>query len=261
MTGCSVSDADRTAKAAATTPPQAAASAPPLAADLNVVKKGRGPVSKPPTAGRRTGQGDEASREPVRKPQRYGQGTRHGAGGAGGTGRERARQPSTRNSSTACETSLTSLRRQDHQRHGRDGEVGGWRQGNQRGWPRALRHGLLIAQAPRENSAWGQFCEAAIASPVMTRRVMGSAVAWRVSQFPVLQSARDGFKRKNHRRVISSSRKSGCSMAADRGCAGSSVARMSMAQGPDSPCFLTTSQRQAGGRSERDRSAGPALAV
>ena len=44
MTGCSPSDADRTAKAAATTPPQAAASTPPLAADLNVVKKGQGPV-------------------------------------------------------------------------------------------------------------------------------------------------------------------------------------------------------------------------
>ena len=45
LTGCSVSDADRTAKAVATTPAQApAASAPPLSADLNVVKKGQGPV-------------------------------------------------------------------------------------------------------------------------------------------------------------------------------------------------------------------------
>src|SRR3954451_11303959 len=53
MTGCSVSDTDKTAKAAATvpppqaaasTPPQAAASAPPLSPDLDVVKKGAGPV-------------------------------------------------------------------------------------------------------------------------------------------------------------------------------------------------------------------------
>jgi len=45
MTGCTVSDADRTSKAAATVPPtQAAKAPPPLAADLNVVKKGAGPV-------------------------------------------------------------------------------------------------------------------------------------------------------------------------------------------------------------------------
>ena len=45
MTGCTVSDADRNAKAAATAPPQAKpAAAPPLSADLNVVKKGQGPV-------------------------------------------------------------------------------------------------------------------------------------------------------------------------------------------------------------------------
>src|SRR4029450_10895840 len=45
MTGCSSSDADKTAKAVATSPPaQAAASTPPLAADLNVVMKEKGPV-------------------------------------------------------------------------------------------------------------------------------------------------------------------------------------------------------------------------
>ena len=46
MTGCSPSDAERTSKAAATVPapPQAAPSTPPLAPDLNVVKKGQGPV-------------------------------------------------------------------------------------------------------------------------------------------------------------------------------------------------------------------------
>jgi L-serine dehydratase len=46
MTGCTVSDADRNAKAAATAnaPAKPSAAAPPLAADLNVVKKGEGPV-------------------------------------------------------------------------------------------------------------------------------------------------------------------------------------------------------------------------
>src|SRR5690349_21345545 len=47
MTGCSVSDAEKTAKAAATVPAApaaAAASTPPLAADLNVVMKEKGPV-------------------------------------------------------------------------------------------------------------------------------------------------------------------------------------------------------------------------
>jgi L-serine dehydratase len=45
MTGCSVSDTQRTEQAAATVPaPAPAAAAPPLAADLNVVKKGQGPV-------------------------------------------------------------------------------------------------------------------------------------------------------------------------------------------------------------------------
>jgi len=45
LTGCSVSPEEKTAKAVATTPPPAAApSAPPLAADLNVVKKGQGPI-------------------------------------------------------------------------------------------------------------------------------------------------------------------------------------------------------------------------
>ena len=42
MTGRTLSAQDRTAMAVATMPPQAAA--PPLAADLNVVKKGQGPV-------------------------------------------------------------------------------------------------------------------------------------------------------------------------------------------------------------------------
>ena len=55
------------------------------------------------TAGRQAGQGDKASGEPVRKPQRDGQGTRHR------TSRARdwwkSRQRSTRNSWTACETS------------------------------------------------------------------------------------------------------------------------------------------------------------
>ncbi len=44
MTGRSVSAKERTAMAIATLPPQAAGSAPPLSADLNVVKKGKGPV-------------------------------------------------------------------------------------------------------------------------------------------------------------------------------------------------------------------------
>src|SRR5262245_56552127 len=44
MTGCSVSPEDKTAKAAATAAPAAAPSTPPLAADLNVVQKGQGPV-------------------------------------------------------------------------------------------------------------------------------------------------------------------------------------------------------------------------
>src|SRR5262245_9982122 len=44
MTGCSVSPEDRTAQAVATAPPQAAPSTPPLAADLNVVQKEKGPV-------------------------------------------------------------------------------------------------------------------------------------------------------------------------------------------------------------------------
>ena len=41
------------------------------------------------TAGRQTGQGDEASGEPVRKPQRDRQGTRHGTSRARRAGRER----------------------------------------------------------------------------------------------------------------------------------------------------------------------------
>src|SRR5262245_66688588 len=44
MTGCAVSPEDKDKKAAATAKPAAAAAAPPLAADLNVVKKGQGPV-------------------------------------------------------------------------------------------------------------------------------------------------------------------------------------------------------------------------
>jgi L-serine dehydratase len=44
MTGCSVSPEERTARAAETAAPQAAPEAPPLAADLNVVLKGKGPI-------------------------------------------------------------------------------------------------------------------------------------------------------------------------------------------------------------------------
>jgi L-serine dehydratase len=44
LTGCSVSPVEKTAKAVATLPPEAAASTPPLSADLDVVKKGQGPV-------------------------------------------------------------------------------------------------------------------------------------------------------------------------------------------------------------------------
>src|SRR5262252_9131533 len=44
MTGCSASPEEKTAKAVAKLPPQAPASAPPLAEDLNVVQKGKGPV-------------------------------------------------------------------------------------------------------------------------------------------------------------------------------------------------------------------------
>src|SRR4026208_1679151 len=44
MTGRTLSAPERTAMAGATLPPQAKESTPPLAADLNVVKKGQGPV-------------------------------------------------------------------------------------------------------------------------------------------------------------------------------------------------------------------------
>jgi L-serine dehydratase len=44
LTGCTTSPEERTAKAVATAAPQAAPSTPPLAADLNVVQKGKGPV-------------------------------------------------------------------------------------------------------------------------------------------------------------------------------------------------------------------------
>src|SRR6185295_3258501 len=44
MTGCSVSPEERTAKAVATAPPPAAPSTPPLAQELNVVQKGKGPI-------------------------------------------------------------------------------------------------------------------------------------------------------------------------------------------------------------------------
>src|SRR3954447_3001590 len=44
MTGCAVSPEERTAKAVETLPPPAAPSTPPLAADLNVVQKGKGPI-------------------------------------------------------------------------------------------------------------------------------------------------------------------------------------------------------------------------
>src|SRR5215471_9350337 len=44
MTGCSSTPEEKTAKAVATTPPAAAPSAPPLAPDLNVVMKEKGPV-------------------------------------------------------------------------------------------------------------------------------------------------------------------------------------------------------------------------
>jgi L-serine dehydratase len=44
MTGCSASPEEATAKAAATTPPQAAESKPPLAEDLYVVMKAKGPI-------------------------------------------------------------------------------------------------------------------------------------------------------------------------------------------------------------------------
>src|SRR5438045_3250664 len=44
MTGCSPSPAERTAKAVETLPPAAAPSTPPLAPDLNVVMKEKGPI-------------------------------------------------------------------------------------------------------------------------------------------------------------------------------------------------------------------------
>ena len=44
MTGCSTSPEERTGKAVATTPAPVAPSTPPLAADLNVVQKEKGPV-------------------------------------------------------------------------------------------------------------------------------------------------------------------------------------------------------------------------
>ena len=123
MTGRYLSAEERTAMAIATMPqakPAAKGTPPPLAADLNVVKKGQGPVlttvdefykvgpgpssshtigpmritydfyqraAKLPAATAR--QGDEASGELVRKPQRDGQGTRHGTSRARGARRER----------------------------------------------------------------------------------------------------------------------------------------------------------------------------
>src|SRR5262249_24087395 len=44
MTGCSASPEEKTAKAVATVPPPAASSTPPLAPDLDVVQKEKGPV-------------------------------------------------------------------------------------------------------------------------------------------------------------------------------------------------------------------------
>src|ERR671912_3005853 len=44
MTGCAVSPEERAAKAVETVPVKAAPSTPPLAADLNVVQKGQGPI-------------------------------------------------------------------------------------------------------------------------------------------------------------------------------------------------------------------------
>ena len=121
MTGCLVSAAERTAKAVATVPPQAAAAGRDAAArgGLECREEGAGtgpddrgrvlqggpgavqlahdwsdahylrflPASHQ-TAGRQARQGDEASGEPVRKPQRDGQGTRHGTSRARRAGRE-----------------------------------------------------------------------------------------------------------------------------------------------------------------------------
>ncbi len=121
MMGRSVSAQERTAKALATLPPQATGSAPPLSDDLErrqegqgaraddggrVLQSGPGPIelahdrpdahhlrflpASHQTAGRQTRQGNEASGQPVRKSQRDRQGTRHGTGRTGGTGRKRA---------------------------------------------------------------------------------------------------------------------------------------------------------------------------
>jgi hypothetical protein len=132
MVGRAVSIEARTAMAVATLPQEAKGSKakgspgkgtsppPPLDKDLDVVKKGQGPVlttvdefykvgpgpssshtigphylrflsASHQTAGRQTGQGDGAEGQPVRKPERHGKGTWHGTRCTGGTGRQRAR--------------------------------------------------------------------------------------------------------------------------------------------------------------------------
>ena len=121
MNGCTKSETEQKAPppAAAAAPP-AGAPAVPLAADLHVVMKAKGPVlttvdefykvGPGPSSSHTIGpmritydfyqratklpadtarQGDEASGEPVRKSQRDGQGTRHGTGRARRAGRER----------------------------------------------------------------------------------------------------------------------------------------------------------------------------
>ena len=124
MTGRSLSAEERTAMAIATLPPQAKPQAAGIAAAAlcglecreegagagvddrgRVLQGGPGPFQLAhdwsdahhlrflpaghQTAGRQTRQGDEASGELVRKPQRDGQGTRHGTSRARRAGRER----------------------------------------------------------------------------------------------------------------------------------------------------------------------------
>ena len=126
MTGRVVSAEERTAMAIATmppqlTPPKPAATPPPLSPDLEVVKKGAGPVLTTVDEFYKVGPGPSSSHtigpmritydfyqraaklpadqlakataaqgQPVRKPQRHRKGTRHRTGRTGGTGRKRA---------------------------------------------------------------------------------------------------------------------------------------------------------------------------
>ena len=145
MNGCTRSETERSRSAASSRSGAAGAGwrpPVPLSADLNVVKKEKGPVMTTvdefykvgpgpssshtigpmritydfyqrchQAAGRPTRQGDGAPGQPVRQPQRDRQGTRHGTRRARGAGREGTGDRRSRCFSTACATSLTSRSR------------------------------------------------------------------------------------------------------------------------------------------------------